>query len=63
MKQAKMFFQKLLHPSKWVLILCRHFPLLRCVGIHDLLYVGVFSYDMSCSTSAADKGNKICYYE
>ena len=34
----------------------------KCVGIHDSLYVGVFSYDMGYSTSTTDKENKNGYH-
>ena len=35
----------------------------KCAGIWDILYVGVFSYDMACSTSTADKENENGYHD
>ncbi len=33
----------------------------KCAGIHHLLYVGVFSYDMVSGDSEADQKDKIRY--
>lgn len=65
-----MFFQKLLHPSKWVLIFVPPLSFAALIFIFAtqttrsaLAYmfyciIGVFSYDMACSTSTADKKMK-----